>query len=258
MKIFLKTLNILLIIVIIILLLLFGDHSPKPEKEYRFLVCVSSFKRPIFLSGQIFRFMNQTYPYFDMSVSVKGVPPQIVLNTFMKEWIPFIQQGKLKIRFDENRDQFNNFLDTVRDVDLSKYDYFCKVDDDDWYAPEYLEKVNLALNQEDDIKISHSKKALILTENDATTVFSKNNVLLSGPTMCFSRDVIEDLLFLEKNPKEIDKRGYRPYLYRREDNLFHQIARKKGKQQYRQDEFQVIYGWQYHSVMRPKKKKDEN
>ena len=35
------------------------------KKQYRFLLSLSSFKRPILLSGQILRFMNQDYSHFD-------------------------------------------------------------------------------------------------------------------------------------------------------------------------------------------------
>ena len=44
----------------------------KAEKEHKILLMLSSFKRPIFLSGQIARLLNQTYKNHDISVSIKG------------------------------------------------------------------------------------------------------------------------------------------------------------------------------------------
>ena len=93
------------------------------RKHYRILACVSSFKRPIFVSGQVLRLMNQSYPV-DVSLSVKGVPENFVKTTLMQEWKPFMQDGRLFVRNDKNRDQYSNFLDTVRNVDLNQYDYF--------------------------------------------------------------------------------------------------------------------------------------
>lgn len=67
---------------------LYGLIYPKN----RILVCISSFKRPLLLSGQILRFQNQTYSDFDISVSVKGAPKKMVRSTFMQEWQALIKK----------------------------------------------------------------------------------------------------------------------------------------------------------------------
>lgn len=100
---------------------------------YRILAMMPSYQRPIFLSGQILRFMNQTYPHVMTSVSVKGIPADLFEMMRQKEWQKFIDDGWLRILLDSNKDQFSNMLDTVRNIDLSQYDYFCKVDDDLMY-----------------------------------------------------------------------------------------------------------------------------
>lgn len=224
------------------------------QKQYRFLACVSSFKRPIFVSGQVLRLMNQTYPV-DVSLSVKGVPKSFVETALMQEWEPFIQKGKLSVRVDENRDQYSNFLDTVRNVDLNKYDYFCKIDDDDWYGPDYFKHVNEWLNKDSDIDISSSTHALIVREGDKSVNISSNYTDLSGPSMCFSRKVIQAFLDIEKEPDLIKK--YLPnitlqsFRWNREDNLYHKLARVIGKSQERlTPRTDLVFGWQYPSVMR--------
>ena len=224
------------------------------EKKHRFLVCISSFKRPIFVSGQVFRFMNQTYQNFDISLSFKGVEEPWSRLTFEKEWYRLRKDGRLFLKYDPNRRQLSNLLDTVRDMDLSKYDYFCKVDDDDWYAPEYLENINNELNYYGPVDITHSTNTYILTEDLKKTYMSTNGTDLSGPTMCFSRKIIEMALEIEQNPLKVSE--WLPnepagLEILREDRLLHHLAREIGRERYRRSaEPLVIYGWQYRSVTR--------
>lgn len=233
-------------------------YQPLPYKNNRFLICMTSYKRPIFLSGQILRFNNQTYQNFHISAAIKGVPEEWVNRTFLHEWQPLIDSGKLTIRFEDNKRQLNNFLDTVRHIDLSKYDYFCKVDDDDWYTPDYLESVNEWLNKEPNIVLSHSKNAIRLRNGeveDKMVLFSENPTNLSGPTMCFSREVIQTLLVIEKNPAALEPRISQKRVIgmstRNEDHLFDLVAQSIGKIQYRNlGDPKVIYGQQYSSVIR--------
>lgn len=225
------------------------------DKHYRYLLMCSSFKRPMLLSGQIFRLMNQTYQNFDISVSVKGVDPEKSALTFEKEWKPFIKKGRLFLRYDKNGRQLSNLLNTVRDIDISKYDYFCKIDDDDWYAPEYLENINYNLNKAKNvISFTYSNAAYRLYENIDTTVIAYNNSNLSGPTMCFSRDMLKLLLAFEKNPAL-----YKYYLpdepdnldYAREDRLISHLGISWFASQNRwTDPPLVMIGQQYRSVTR--------
>lgn len=223
--------------------------------EKRILVMISSWKRPLLLSGQIIRFEKQTYRNFDVSVSVKGAKEEWVRPTFMQEWEDMMNAGKLRVRFDENKDQLANLLDTVRDVNLNDYDYFCKVDDDDWYAPTYLEEVNEWLNKEDNIVLSHSRKATILRNGDDYVYMGFNTSVLSGPTMCFSRELIEAALKIEKNPDALGELYPAHMVERlkgiREDRMLHELAVAMGKNQHRMTSpYNIIYGQQYPSVIR--------
>ena len=249
-----------LIIKLFIILLLVGSAGyayhlkHPPQKNYRFLLMCSSFKRPIFLSGQIFRLMNQTYQNFDISVSVKGVDPVKSAETFEKEWRPLIEKKRLFLRYDLNRAQLSNLLDTVRNVHLNNYDYFCKIDDDDWYAPEYLESVNKNLNAaKKKVHITSGGLIYKLWEDIDTTHIDKNNVDMFGPTICMSRKLLKILLKIEKNPLL-----YKKYLpdepmgleWWREDRLITHLGAKMGALRRHTDEPLVIYGQQYRSVTR--------
>ena len=251
-----KLLLICLISIMCGYFLTWGIHTTwKKMHEKKILVMISSWKRPLLLSGQIIRFNNQTYDNFDVSVSVKGADEWWVRNTFMQEWQEMINSGKLRVRFDSNKDQLANLLDTVRDINLDDYDYFCKVDDDDWYAPTYLEEVNEWLNKEDNIMLSHTRKASTLANGDDQVKMGFNNSVLSGPTMCFSRTIIEAALKIEKDPAALEplysKEKVLAHKGIREDAMLHQVAEVFGKNQYRlTSPFNVLYGQQYPSVMR--------
>ena len=223
--------------------------------EYRILVMMSSYKRPLFLSGQIIRFANQTYKNFDVSVSIKGVEEDWVRKTFMQEWGELIDENRLFIRFDENRDQLSNLLDTVRDIDINKYDYFCKMDDDDWYAPVYLEEVNEWLHKEEGIDVSYTTDTTVLRNARYDAIMKLNSDLLFGPTLCFSRKVISLVLAAEKDVSVLNgifpEEKVEELRYKREDTLLHEIAIRVGKEQYRKTSpYHIIFGQQYPSVMR--------
>lgn len=258
-----KRLSLILTCLLLIItgyVLSYGAHKAyqwATFKNYRILVGISSYKRPLLLSGQIIRFGNQTYKNYDISVSVKGAPKEWVERMFMQEWKPLMKQGRLFVRFDKNKDQLANLLDTVRDIDLSKYDYFCKVDDDDWYTPDYLESVNHWLNEEDNIAFSASLKVVTLDDGKKSVVMGPYRGGLYGPTMCFSREVMEMVLKLEKNPTILE-----PYIsaelvsiykHTQEDALLDRIAHHLGKAQMRDyGPPKIVYGRQYPSVTRNK------
>lgn len=249
----------LIFILCSLLLFVLGKFVYQEYQEHkddkRILVMISSYKRPLLLSGQLIRFANQTYKKFDISVSVKGAPEEYVRQTFMQEWIPLIKKGKLFVRFDENKDQLANLLDTVRDVKLEDYDYFCKVDDDDWYAPTYLEEVNRWLKKGDNIAISNTTNAFILKNGETSVQMHVNNTDLSGPTMCFSKALINLALELDRDPSALEPHYSSSYIIRskarREDRLLYELAPLVGEVQQRStNHTQVIYGQQYPSVIR--------
>lgn len=254
LKIIFGILIIVQIALSVMLYLSISDTLPRPQRRYRILACISSFKRPVFVSGQVLRMMNQSYPV-DVSLSIKGVPEFFVKTALKSEWRPFIDSGRLKLRIDPNRDQLSNFLDTVRGIDLSKYDFFCKIDDDDWYGPDYFKHVNEWLNKTSNIGISLSTRAYVIRDGKKEVRVFKNNSLLSGPSMCFSRKTIEAALEIEKNPaaqkKYLPRVSVEHFKQRREDNYMNQLGKSIGKEQRRITPFtDLSFGQQYPSVMR--------
>ncbi len=170
------------------------------EKTHKFLLFIYSWKRPLFLSGQVFRLFNQTYQNFDINISIKGVPQENMMqNTIFKEWQPFIQSNRLHVKFDTNKDQLSNILDALSGIDLDKYDYFCKIDDDDWYAPNYLEEVNKQLNVGYPISgsLNDMHYHLINTPTHAAFTIGKGDSVV-GATLCFNKKIADFLFSLQK------------------------------------------------------------
>ena len=225
-------------------------------KQNRFLLMMSSWKRPMLLSGQILRFMNQSYNNYTISVSIKGAPEDWIRSTFMKEWQPFIDQGNLLVRFDENKEQLSNLLDTIRNIPLNEYDYFCKIDDDDWYAPNYLEEVNKYLNKETGVDISSTRNMVILENGNDEVNMRYSNLDWSGQTICISRKMAKALLEIEENPAAYEPLYPASEVFRlrakNEDALIHHFIRTIGGKAQERDtpKTDLIYGRQYPSITR--------
>ncbi len=111
-------------------------------RERRMALMLASYKRPEELCRQIHSLMNQSYTQFHLFVAVKGVPEFFVNHFIIPQFARHIEEGRLTIRCFPNGNQLANLLDTVRGLDVSEFDLFLKIDDDDWYGPDYLKTVN--------------------------------------------------------------------------------------------------------------------
>lgn len=234
-----------------------SEYQPASFKKNKILIFMPSFKRPMFLSGQILRMMNQSYQNFDFAVSVKGVNKQIIQEVFMPEWDLFIQKKHLFVRIDPNKNQFSNVLDPLRDIDLNQYDYFCRIDDDDWYSPHYLEDVNDHLNTYPNIVYSDTRTYYIVSDKIHSVNFEYSTRWWEGPTQCMSQEVMKKAFELEKmSESEREKQylflknfGY--YISEHEDLIFLSIGLQNGFIQKRSYSTPLtVYGNQYPSVTR--------
>lgn len=100
--------------------------------------CLASYRRLTDLQRQIWCMMDQSYENFHVFAAVKGIPETTYRKTVLPLFEHFIQEGRLTMRLFPNKNQLSNFLDTVRDLDISNYDLFAKIDDDDLYGRDYF------------------------------------------------------------------------------------------------------------------------
>ena len=201
-------------------------------KNYKILTFIPSYRRPIFLSGQIFRLQNQTYQNFDISVSVKGFYQHESKLTFEKEWQNLIKENRLFLFYDKN--STNQFINAVRafdKVDISQYDYLCKIDDDDWYAPTYLETMVRHLSIQEDILLSSLGSFFTLKNEEKNAHLSQLTASTLGPTFCFKPSIGKTFIEVSNLPSQeiqnryhLSKQELERYFEKGDDVLMKHIA----------------------------------
>ncbi len=179
-----------------------------PQKQNRFLIIISSYKRPIYLTGLIHRLFEQTYTpsNFDIALSLKGLHKSVITNILDPDFKEFISQNRLFVHQDTNKNQFSNMLDAFRNIDLSNYDYIVKVDNDDWYHKDYLKTLNLIINALQNPQVITSGILYSIKKNPKETYLKSGLTSRSGPSILFSTQFAKELLKLEnQSPDEIKK-----------------------------------------------------
>lgn len=107
---------------------------------------ISSFRRPVDLIRQVISMVKgQSYPHATALVSVKGISEYVMKSLIIPQLSPFVEEGKVRLRWDGNSSQLVNLLDTMKGVDPDEFELYLKIDDDDFYSPEYLRIVAQAL-----------------------------------------------------------------------------------------------------------------
>lgn len=116
--------------------------------ERKIALVISSYKRPDLLMRQLFCMFHQTYLNFKAFVSVKGVAEYFLLKIYQGYFRQYVEEDRLVLKFNPNKNQVSNFLDPLRGEQTGEFDLFCKIDDDDFYGPEYLAHVNRIVGRE--------------------------------------------------------------------------------------------------------------
>lgn len=158
------------------------------NENNKFLICISSFRRPLQVLGQIHRFNKQSYSNIDISVVIRGCD-QFVYDLIKNECSIY---DNVIINKSENKDQLNNILDCIRQSDKLKYDYFCKVDDDDIYSLDYLKNINEKINQHNKgnvIGFKNTKPLSLITDKGFGPSLERQVSNIYGNTLGFNLDV---------------------------------------------------------------------
>ena len=209
------------------------DKTPSAFTQNRFLLSISSFKRPVYLLGLVHRLFNQNYQNFDISVSLKGVDAQTVHQVIEPEFRALQKGNRLILKEHKNTNQLSNLINTFRELDLKNYDYICKIDDDDFYSNQYLTTVNMALNLLGNPIFLFQNNFHVLYENTHSTYLIKSYSQNPGATTCFSTQFASTLLELEKmSPNQIKtfiKSDEKNDLTLYEDLLFHKVIHQMGQ-----------------------------
>lgn len=184
-----------------------------PYNYHKFLLCMTSYKRPMECMCQIHRFFNCTYSNFVMSVIVRGVDENIYNNQILPDVKKYIDSGRLVISHKPNDNFLKNIIQCV-DQYKGNWDYFFKIDDDDWYNPDFLKIVNSELNRYDKKPVGGFCKKSAITktfrsDNMIKSVDSKMS--LHGGTIFCNYDIYKILKDSSDNLYGRLKRVYNKY-----------------------------------------------
>ncbi len=204
-------------------------------RERRMALMLASYKRPEELCRQIYTLMSQSYTNFHLFVAVKGVPEFFVNNFIMPQFARHFEEGRLTIRCFPNGNQLANLLDTVRGLDVSEFDLFLKIDDDDWYGPDYLKTVNAFHAHIPQHHSSYfSDMIWRLYKYDGLLSPQREMFYVFGASMVMSREVFLEVQRGETEPSIIRRamaldgeRGHTRIAYM-EDSFIHRLMRIHG------------------------------
>lgn len=163
--------------------------------------CLSSYKRVEDFLRQILCLMNQSYPHLHVFAALKGVARSVAEELIFPYVQQFIDEGKLTLRLFPNKDQFSNFLDTVRGLDVSGYDLFAKIDDDDFYDRDYFQHLHdFHATLPPGYSSCHRAPGFFFQKCEGMPMLTPISLLCLGPGQVLSRRVMEKLLDMEANP----------------------------------------------------------
>lgn len=170
----------------------------------RVAVCLSSYKRVEDFIRQVFCMMNQSYSNLHVFAALKGVPRPVAEAVVFPTLQPFLDAGRLTLRLFPNKDQFTNFLDTVRGVDVSEYDLFAKIDDDDFYHRDYFRNVHdFHARLPAGYSSCYDAPGNQFRKVDGFSLLKKVSPLCMGPALVMSRRVMMEMLELEDSPERM-------------------------------------------------------
>lgn len=174
----------------------------KKDKKLKVGVLLSSYKRLVDLQRQILCMVNQDYEDLHVFVAAKGITDAVMTSVLLPSVQPYIDKGRLTVRSFTNKSQLNNLLDTVRDLYLDDYDFFTKIDDDDFYSSDYISTI-VELHKMLPYHISSNLRigGLVSIQNGYHTI--SNDLLFNwyGNALFFTKQVL-DTLFLYEQSKE--------------------------------------------------------
>lgn len=172
----------------------------------RMAACLSSYKRVEDFIRQVLCLMNQSYPHVHVFAALKGVSRSVAEELVFPILQPFLDAGRLTLRLFPNKDQFSNFLDTVQGFDLSRYDLFAKIDDDDFYDRDYFQHVHdFHATLPAGYSSHHRAGGYVLKKADGFPSLRRTSILCTGAAQVMSRQVMMELVALNDSPDRMRK-----------------------------------------------------
>lgn len=168
---------------------------------------MTSYGRVPELLSQVRSMMDQTYKNFHMFVAVKGITEVIYQEVIVPQLRHYVNERRLSLCLTGNTNQLINFLDTIRGYPLDEYDLFLKIDDDDFYHPDYLKYYAETISMcPEGTSIYYGKRPTIKTVYQmfgAWTIrdtFRESEYFGYGHMLALGRPIIDHLFAVERKP----------------------------------------------------------
>lgn len=202
------------------------------KKERKIAVCLPAYKRFSDLQRQIYCMMSQSYANMHLFVAIKGMTEYVFHKILLKQFANFIKEGRLTLRLFPNKNQLSNIIDATRGLDVSEYDLFAKIDDDDFYSPDYIRTINDFHNT---IPSGYSSffedTHWVRYENEGFTCLGQAYYSAFGANLVLSRKAMEVVIECDSHPDNIaelvPEAGHNGYGFT-EDNLIRMIMQQTG------------------------------
>ena len=179
-----------------------GVIVPDIWTNRKMALCLASYKRPEDLQRQLYTMLDQTYDHFHIFVALKGIPEYIANTFILPQFQHAIEAGRLTIRLFPNTNQFTNLLDTVRGLDVSSFDLFLKIDDDDFYSRDYLATINdFYMYIPKTLSCIYQGKSRILLRKRGMLTLGVQDYRMNGSTQVMTKQVFSRLHEAEQRPE---------------------------------------------------------
>lgn len=172
-------------------------------KEWKVAALIPSYKRFEDVIRQIHGMLGQSYPP-DIYVAVKGLSKYHVENILKPMFRSALEAGKLHVNYYPNSNQLANLIDPIRGYDVEPYDLFAKIDDDDFYGPDYFRHL---IDFHNTIPYGyssfHKEHYLHYSMNNGMPRFKTEWGWIFGRTLVFTREVLKKMQAIDADPDVI-------------------------------------------------------
>lgn len=176
----------------------------------RIALMMSSYARVPEALSQIRAMMLQSYKNVHMFVAIKGISESIYFDLIVPQVRPFVNEGRLDLCLAGNTNQLINFLDSVRGHNVDEYDIFLKIDDDDFYHPDYIKYVAKAVQMcapgtstfcgwKPSIKTLYARYGTWITSD----TFKEKDASGYGHMLGLGRPILDHLFLVERKPSTL-------------------------------------------------------
>jgi hypothetical protein len=173
------------------------------------LCFTTSYNRPYYIYNIINNILNQSYTdiNYAVNINIDNDDEKLKFEKLLQDFLP---DSRLKLVFNYNKDQHTNYLRAINAFNSLDYDLFIKIDDDDIYYKNYIEKSIAYFRQHECDILSYSAtnhinngkiKGLINSIGQWNGDINSNIKFGMPPTYIFNKKACD--IILKITPKDV-------------------------------------------------------